>query len=296
MSEVTQLGSGTSLEGQQERSRWTALVVLCVGMLMIILDLTIVNVALPSIQRDLGFTQSGLAWVVNAYLIAYGGLMLLAGRLGDLIGRKRVFLSGLALFTAASLLCGAAVSQPMLVAARFVQGVGGAVSTAVILGMVVALFPEPAERARAIGVISFVAASGGAIGLLAGGLLTQALNWHWIFFVNLPIGVVTAMLAARLLESDRGVGLGAGADVVGAGLVTAALMLGGYTIVTSGPRGPRSPHTLRFGAVPGLLFAAPAVQQAAARTPLLPPRLFRSRNLTGADVLQGCLVGAIVGV
>src|SRR5881227_815682 len=159
-------------------SRWPALVVLCAGMLMIILDQTIVNVALPSIQRDLGFSQSSLAWVVNAYLIAYGGLMLLAGRLGDLIGRRRVFLSGLALFTAASLLCGDAVSQPMLVAARFAQGVGGAASSAVILGMIVALFPEPGERARAIGVFSFVAASGGAIGLLVGGLLTQALSWH----------------------------------------------------------------------------------------------------------------------
>src|SRR5436305_619928 len=176
MSDVTNLPSA---DQKQDRARWTALVVLCVGMLMIILDMTIVNVALPSIQRDLGFTQSGLAWVVNAYLIAYGGLMLLAGRLGDLIGRKRVFLSGLALFTAASLLCGASVSQPMLVVARSGQGVGGAASSAVILGMIVALFPAPGEQARAFGVFSFVAASGGAIGLLAGGLLTQALSWHW---------------------------------------------------------------------------------------------------------------------
>src|SRR5436305_8271089 len=164
---------------QPTSSRWLSLLVLCAGFLMVVLDQTIVNVALPSIQRDLGFSQAGLAWVVNAYLIAYGGLMLLAGRLGDLIGRKRVFLSGLALFTAASLLCGAAVSQPMLVAARFAQGVGGAASSAVILGMIVALFPAPGEQARAFGVFSFVAASGGAIGLLAGGLLTQALSWHW---------------------------------------------------------------------------------------------------------------------
>ena len=280
---------------QPTSSRWLSLIILCAGFLMIVLDQTIVNVALPSIQRDLGFAQSSLAWVVNAYLIAYGGLMLLAGRLGDLIGRKRVFLGGLALFTAASLLCGAAVSQPMLIAARFVQGVGGAASSAVILGMIVALFPEPAERARAIGVFSFVAASGGAIGLLAGGFLTQALNWHWIFFVNLPIGVVTAVLAARLLASDRGIGLGAGADVVGACLVTAALMLGVYTIVTSGPSGLGSPHTLGGGAVAVLLFAAFVLRQATARTPLLPLRLFRSRNVTGANVIQACMVAALFG-
>src|SRR3989454_5213918 len=170
-------------------TRWPALVVLCAGMLMIVLDQTIVNVALPSIKSDLGFSQAGLAWVVNAYLIAYGGLLLLAGRLGDLIGRKRIFLIGLAMFTAASLLCGLSISQPMLIGARFAQGVGGAVSTAVILAMVVTMFPQPEERARAIGVFSFVAAGGGAIGLLAGGLITQAVSWHWIFFVNLPIGV-----------------------------------------------------------------------------------------------------------
>src|SRR2546421_3692910 len=225
----------------QTSRRWLALLVLCAGFLMIILDSTIVNVALPSIQRDLGFSQSGLAWVVNAYLIAYGGLMLLAGRLGDLIGHRRVFLSGLVLFTAASLLCGVSVSQPMLVAARFVQGIGGAASSAVILGMIVTLFPEPGEQARAISVFSFVASAGGAIGLLAGGLLTQAISWHWIFFVNLPIGVVTVVLAMRLLESDRGIGLRSGADAVGALLVTAALMVGVYTIVEAtdyglGPR------------------------------------------------------------
>src|SRR5947208_11497162 len=247
-------------------------------MLMIVLDATVVNVALPSIQRDLGFAQSSLAWVVNAYLIAYGGLMLLAGRLGDLIGRKRVFLSGLALFTAASLLCGISVSQPMLVAARFVQGVGGAASSAVVLGMIVTLFPQPGERARAISIFSFVASAGGAIGLLAGGLITQAVSWHWIFFVNLPIGVVTAVLAMRLLESDRGIGLGEGADAVGALLVTAALMLGVYTIVEATDYGLGSLHTLGFGAVALLLLAAFVIRQAMVPNPLLPLRLFRSRN------------------
>src|SRR5215211_5651807 len=172
-----------------DRERWIALVVLCVGMLMIVLDATIVNVALPSIQGDLGFSQSSLAWVVNAYLITFGGLLLLAGRLGDLVGRKSVFMVGLAVFTGASLLCGLAESQEMLVGARFLQGAGGAMTSAVILGMIVTMFPEPREQARAIGVYSFVASAGGSVGLLAGGALTQAINWHWIFFVNLPIGI-----------------------------------------------------------------------------------------------------------
>src|SRR4051794_28718518 len=173
--------------------RWIALYVLCVGMLMIVLDVTVVNVALPSVQDDLHFTQSSLAWVVNAYMIAFGGLLLLAGRLGDLVGRKGVFLTGLGVFTLASLLCGAAQSQEMLVAARFVQGAGGALTSAVILGVIVTMFPEPRDMAKAIGVYAFVASAGGAVGLLAGGILTQAINWHWIFFVNVPIGLVTAV-------------------------------------------------------------------------------------------------------
>ena len=185
-----------------DRSRWVALVVLCAGMLMIILDQTIVNVALPTIQSDLGFSQSSLAWVVNAYLIALGGLLLLAGRMGDLLGRKRVFLAGLALFTLASLLCGASQTEEMLIGARFVQGIGAAMTSAVILGMIVTMFPQPREQAMAIGIYSFVASAGASIGLLAGGLITQAINWHWIFFVNLPIGVAAAVLAMRLLETD----------------------------------------------------------------------------------------------
>src|SRR5213593_1083105 len=178
-----------------DRNRWAALYVLCTGMLMIVLDATIVNVALPSIQSDLGFSQSSLAWVVNAYLIAFGGLLLLAGRLGDLISRRGVFLAGLGVFTAASLVCGLAQSQEVLVGARFVQGVGGAMTSAVILGMIVTMFPEPREQARAIGVYAFVASAGGSIGLLAGGVLTESINWHWIFFVNIPIGILTATLA-----------------------------------------------------------------------------------------------------
>ncbi|MCW3007134.1 MAG: drug resistance transporter, EmrB/QacA subfamily, partial [Solirubrobacterales bacterium] len=214
-----------------DRNRWIAVYVLCVGMLMIVLDATVVNVALPTIQDDLGFSQSNLAWVVNAYLIAFGGLLLLAGRLGDLIGRKTIFLTGLAVFTGASLLCGLADSQGLLVAARFAQGAGGALTSAVILGMIVTLFPEPREQARAIGVYAFVASAGGAVGLLAGGVLTQSINWHWIFFVNIPIGLVTAFLAQRLIQRDSGLGLRAGADVPGAVLITSALMLAVFTIV-----------------------------------------------------------------
>src|SRR5216684_2341516 len=226
-----------------KNNRWLSLMILCTGFLLIVVDMTIVNVALPSIQRDLGFSQSGLAWVINAYLIAFGGLLLLAGRLGDLFGRKRVYLAGLAIFVGASLLCGLSFSQPMLIAARFVQGIGGAVSSAVILAMIVTLFPKPEEQAKAFGVFSFVASAGAAIGLLAGGLITQAVSWHWIFFVNLPIGIATAIAAARLLDGDRGIGIGKGADALGAFLVTAALMLGVYTIVESSDYGLGSAHT-----------------------------------------------------
>ncbi len=189
---------------EHDRSRWVALVVLCVGMLMIVLDVTVVNVALPSIQSNLHFSPSSLAWVMNAYLIAFGGLLLLAGRLGDLISRRTVFLAGLALFTSASVLCGAAQSQAVLVAARFVQGIGGAMTSAVILGMIVTMFPEPREQAKAIGVYGFVASAGGSIGLLVGGVLTQAINWHWIFFVNVPIGIVTGAFALRAAREGQG--------------------------------------------------------------------------------------------
>src|SRR5688572_14855800 len=188
-----------------DRNRWMALYVLCAGVLMIVLDVTVVNVALPSIQDDLGFSQSGLAWVVNAYLISFGGLLLLAGRFGDILGRKSVFMAGLGVFTVASLLCGVAQSQEMLVASRFIQGVGGAMTSAVILGMIVTMFPEPREQAKAIGVYGFVASAGGSIGLLAGGVLTQSINWHWIFFVNIPVGIATAVLAWRLLDRDKGI-------------------------------------------------------------------------------------------
>jgi EmrB/QacA subfamily drug resistance transporter len=277
-------------------SRWLALVVLCAGMLMIVLDATIVNVALPSIQRDLGFSQSSLAWVVNAYLIPFGGLLLLAGRMGDLVGRKRVFVAGLAVFTAASLICGVSTSQGMLIAARLVQGVGGAMTSTVILGVIVTMFPRPGEQARAIGFFSFTAAAGGSIGLLAGGVLTQAVNWHWIFFVNLPIGAVAVALALRLIETDRGIGLRQGADVAGAFLVTSALMLGVYTIVEASSYGWGSVRTLGLGAVAVLLLAGFIVRQATAANPLLPLGLFRSRNVSGANLVQVLMVAGMFGM
>src|SRR3954466_2613100 len=199
-------GEAHQTQQMSDRNRWVALYVLCVGMLMIVLDITVVNVALPSIKSDLGFSQASLAWVVNAYLITFGGLLLLMGRLGDLIGRRTIFLTGLAVFTTASLLCGIAESQAMLVGARFLQGIGGAMTSAVILGMIVTMFPDQREQAKAIGVYAFVASAGGAVGLLAGGVLTQVINWHWIFFVNVPIGIVTALLAIRLLARDDGIG------------------------------------------------------------------------------------------
>ena len=276
--------------------RWLALIVLCAGFMMIILDSTIVNVALPSIQEDLGFSQSSLAWVVNGYLIAFGGLLLLSGRLGDLIGRRRVFLAGLALFTAASLACGFASSQELLVGARFIQGIGGALTSAVILGMIVTMFPEPREQGKAIGIYSFVASAGASIGLLAGGVLTQAISWHWIFFVNVPIGVATALLALRYVEDDEGLGLAKGADVLGAVLVTAAVMLGVYTVLGVNDHGWTAPHTLGFGAASVALLAGFLTREARATTPLIPLRVFRSRNLSGASLTIVLMVAGMFGM
>jgi EmrB/QacA subfamily drug resistance transporter len=279
-----------------QTNRWLALYVLCAGMLMIVLDATVTNVALPSIQDDLGFSTSSLAWVVNAYMIAFGGLLLLAGRLGDLISRKRVFLAGLAVFTTASLVCGTAQSQAMLVGARFLQGGGGALTSAVILGMIVTMFPEPRDMAKAIGVYAFVASAGGAVGLLAGGVLTQLINWHWIFFVNVPIGLLTAVLASRLIPADKGIGLARGADLPGAVLVTSALMLGVYTIVKpAAEQGWGASTTLTLGAVALALLAAFVAREATAANPLMPLRIFRSRNVTGANLVQVLSVAGMFG-
>jgi EmrB/QacA subfamily drug resistance transporter len=286
----------TPSDAASDRRRWLALYVLCTGMLMIVLDATVVNVALPTIQDDLGFSQSNLAWVVNAYLVAFGGLLLLSGRIGDLIGQRRIFLIGLAVFTSASLVCAVAQSQGVLIGARFVQGVGGALTSAVILGMIVTMFPEPREQAKAIGVFGFVASAGGSIGLLAGGVLTQAINWHWIFFINLPIGVLTGLLAMRLVDGREGIGLGQGADIPGAVLITGGLMLGVYTILEVGNHGWGSTFTLGLGAVSLALLALFVVRQARIANPLMPLRLFRSPNVVGANVIQALLVAGMFGM
>ncbi|MYW05041.1 DHA2 family efflux MFS transporter permease subunit [Streptomyces sp. SID3343] len=268
---------------------------LCAGVLMVVLDGTIVMVALPAIQSDLGFSQSGLAWVVNSYGIAFAGLLLLAGRLGDLIGRRRMFVAGMVVFTAASLLCGVATGPQLLIAARFLQGAGGAMSSAVAIGMIVTLFPDPKERAKAIGAFSFVGAAGASIGLVLGGVLTEALTWHWIFFVNVPIGIAATVLAFRFLVADRGLGLSAGADMWGALAITSGLMLLVYTIVEAAGNGWASVRTLGLGAVALLLIAGFVWRQAKARTPLLPLRVFRSRQVSGANAIQLLMVGALFG-
>src|SRR4051794_29699093 len=280
-----------------DRQRWIALYVLCTGVLMIVLDVTVVNVALPSIQQDLGFSQSSLAWVVNAYLIAFGGFLMLAGRLGDLISRRGVFLVGLAIFTGASILCGVSQSQGMLIASRFVQGMGGAMASSVVLGVIVTMFPKPRDQAKAIGVYGFVASAGGSIGLLVGGVLTDSINWHWIFFVNVPIGIVTAILAMRLLEHDKGLGFGKGADVLGAFLITGALMMLVYTIVEPAAKhGWGAGTTLAFLAGSIALLIAFVVREATAANPLIPLSIFRSRNTAGANIIWFVSVPAMFGM
>ncbi len=281
--------------GASDRDRWIALIVLCVGFLMIILDATVTNVALPAIQRDLGFSQAGLAWVVNAYLIAFGGVLLLAGRFGDLVGRKRVFLGGVLGFTVASLLCGLAQSQEILIAARFLQGLGGATASAVILGMVVTMFRDPAERTRAFSIYSLFASAGGSIGLLAGGVITQLVNWHWIFIVNVPIGLLTIALAWRLLEDDPGLGLERGADVPGALLLVGALMTTVYTIVGTSRTGWSSGETLGLGAVALVLLVAFIVREATAHDPLVPLAIFRTRTTGGASLVGALMVAGLFG-
>jgi EmrB/QacA subfamily drug resistance transporter len=281
---------------ETDRTRWLALYVLCAGMLMIVLDATIVNVALPSIQDDLDFSQNNLAWVINAYMIPFGGLLLLAGRMGDLLGQRRVFLVGLAIFTAASLLCAASQNQEMLVGARFVQGFGGALASAVILGMIVTMFPEPAAQAKAIGVYGFVASAGGSIGLLLGGVLTDAISWHWIFFINLPIGIAVAFLAKRVVANPDGIGLSEGADFPGAVLLTSSLMLGVFTILQIEKWGWGDSRTLVLSAISAVLLALFVFRQARIANPLMPLRLFRSRNVAGSNVLQALLVAGMFGM
>jgi EmrB/QacA subfamily drug resistance transporter len=267
------------------RSRWLALYLLCLASLMIVLDVTIVNVALPSIREDLGFTETSLAWVVNGYLLTYGGFLLLGGRFGDLFGHRRLFLAGITLFTLASLVCGLSTTQGMLVAARTVQGLGGAVASAVSLSLMMTLFTEPAERAKAMGIFGFVAAGGGSIGVLLGGVLTDLINWHWIFLVNFPIGVLVVVLSLRLLPGERGPAMSRRLDVAGAVTVTAALMVAVYAIVNGNQEGWTSAQTLGLlGGAVTLLTLFLGIESRVP-SPLVPLRLFKLRNIAVSNVV-----------
>ncbi len=272
------------------RRRWIALGIVCIGMTMNVLDQTIVNVALPTIQHNLHFTQAGLAWVIDAYLITFGGFLLLAGRLGDLVGRKKTFLAGVALFTVSSVACGLASTQTALIVARFAQGAGAAFSASVVLAIIVGEFPNPLERTRATSIYIIVAVGGGSLGLLLGGVLTQVLSWHWIFFINVPIGIATIVSGALLLDENVGLGYRAGLDVAGAVLSTAGLMLAIYTIVTSSDDGWGSAHTLVFGSTAVVLLVAFFVLEARLATPMMPLRVLRSRGLGSTSVTRGLMV------
>ena len=268
-----------------DRKRWLALLVLCLGDLMIVLDTTIVNVALPSIRTDLGFTETSLVWVVNAYMLTFGGFLLLGGRLGDLFGHRKLFLLGTSLFTFASLACGLANSQEVLIAARAVQGLGGAVVSAVALSLIMTLFTDTAERAKAMGVFGFVMAGGGSVGVLLGGLLTDALDWHWIFLVNLPVGLLVFALVLLLLPASRGAAAETRLDVAGAITVTVSLLLAVYAIVNGNEAGWTSAQTLGLLAAAAMLFALFIAIEARVRSPLVPLGLFRLRSLTTANIV-----------
>jgi EmrB/QacA subfamily drug resistance transporter len=268
-----------------DRTRWYALYVLCLASLMIVLDVTIVNVALPSIRKDLGFSQTSLAWVVNAYLLTYGGCLLLGGRLGDLFGHRRLFLTGISLFTLGSLACGVATSQEFLIGARAVQGVGGAIASAVSLSLMMTLFTEPADRAKAMGVFGFVAAGGGSIGVTLGGILTDSLDWHWIFLVNFPIGVLVVALSLKLLPAARIEGAAVKLDVAGAITVTSALMLAVYAIVNGNQEGWASGQTLGLLATSVALLGIFLAIELRVESPLVPLRLFRLRNVATSNVI-----------
>jgi EmrB/QacA subfamily drug resistance transporter len=275
------------------RTRWLALFVLCLGDLMIVLDTTIVNVALPSIREDLGFSETSLAWVVNAYLLTFGGFLLLGGRLGDLFGHRKLFLIGITLFTAASLACGLATSQEFLIGARAVQGLGGAVVAVVALSLIMTLFTEPAERAKAMGVIGFVAAGGGSIGVLLGGVLTDVLDWHWIFLVNIPVGALVFALCLALLPGSRGPATTGRLDVAGAVTVTAALMLAVYAIVNGNETGWTAGQTLGLLAAAAVLLVVFLGIEARTSSPLMPLGLFRLRNVATSNVVGVLWAGAM---
>jgi EmrB/QacA subfamily drug resistance transporter len=276
-----------------KQARWLALYVLCLGDLMIVLDTNIVNVALPSIQADLGFSQTALAWVVNAYMLTFGGFLLLSGRLGDLLGNKRVFLCGVVSFTAASIACGIAPNPLLLVVGRAVQGLGGAAVSAVALALIMGLFTDPAERAKAMGFFGFVMSGGGAVGVLAGGVLTGLLNWHWIFLVNVPIGVGVWIAAGRVLPVDQVRDGGQRLDVPGAGLVTLSLMIAVYAVVGGNEAGWRSTQTLGLLALAAALMTAFVVREARVEHPLVPLRLFKLRNVTISQVVGALWAAAM---
>jgi EmrB/QacA subfamily drug resistance transporter len=275
---------------EPDHRRWTALFVVCLAQLMVVLDVTIVNVALPSIQHDLHFSQASLTWVVNAFLVTFGSLLLLAGRVGDLVGRKRVFLAGVATFTVASLLCGIAPSEGALIGARFLQGIGAAAQASVILAIIITEFPKPSERTRAMSAYVFVSVAGGSLGLLAGGLLTEALSWHWVFFVNLPVGVAAFVLGQLLIPDDEGLGLGHGVDWLGSVLVTTSMMSAIYAIIQATSHGWLSSETLGFGALAAVLMAAFLALEARIENPIMPLRILRLRGLVNASIVRGFLV------
>jgi EmrB/QacA subfamily drug resistance transporter len=277
------------------RRRWLALVVVCLAQLMNALDVTIVNVALPAIQTDLHFSQANLTWCVNAYLITFGSFLLLAGRLGDLVGRKRVFLSGVVIFTLASAACGLAHDQAVLIAARFLQGIGGAVSSSVIVAIIVSEFGEPLARARAMSTYIFVAVGGGSIGLLLGGALTQTVDWHWIFFINLPIGLLAFLLGRALIRDNPGIGLSHGVDVLGSVLVTLALMLGIYAIVELPANGWASIQTVGFGGASIALLVVFLISQARIKDPILPLRILQLPGLASSSLVRGIAATGLFG-
>lgn len=277
------------------RSRWPALAVLCTGNLMVILDGSIVTVALPAIQDGVGFSEAGLTWVVNGYLIAFAGLLLLSGRLGDLLGGRQVFTAGLSLFTVASLACGLADTAGALITFRFLQGAGGAIASAVVLGMIVTMFPAPAEQARALAFYAMTAAAGASVGLILGGVLTRSLDWQWIFYVNVPLGAAAVVLTQRIVPATRGLGLRGGADVLGAVLVTTSLMLLIYTIIEGSEQGWGNPRTPTLGVTSLLLLGAFLARQAVAARPLLPLRIFRSRPVAAANVVLVLMVAGLFG-
>lgn len=288
--------ASTSSSGITNRRRWIALVVVCLAMLMNALDSSIVNVALPSIQKSLHFSQSNLTWVVDAYLIAFGSFLLLAGRLGDLLGRKKVFLSGVAVFTASSLVCAVAQSQGMLIAARFFQGLGGAVSTSVIVAIIVTEFSGAAERAKAMSAYMFVAVGGGSIGLLVGGILTQAVNWHWIFVINVPIGLLTLVLGTVLIKENEGLGVREGLDIAGSLLMTTSLVTGIYAIVKASAYGWTSTHTLEFGGIAVALMSVFVVVESRVAKPIMPMRILQLRSLSASSIVRGLTFSSMFAV